>query len=661
MLISQSRPRVLGWYHAGPLLFGDWGTSRLYVLGLAFYYSAHASVLYQAVMSLIMVVVAWAYTVICRCYPEGGGVYAAARQISPTLSVIGATLLICDYVVTAALSMVEGLRYFGMPPGGGLVAWCVVCIAVIGLINWFGARSAGRFALVVAIAAIGVSALIAILCIPMLGEGLSRVSTGDPAISSPWTRWESLVRIILALSGVEAVANMTGLMKEPVARTAKRTIWPVLAEVVVLNMIFAIALNALPAIANVGTPDYVVHEVRQGLASEHIPEAVQDYRDKAMKLLAFHAATQAFGAAVGKVVGWTAAIVFGLLLISAVNTAIMALVSVKYALAQDKEIPPTLAKLNYSGVPWIPLLIACVLPAAMLVFVGSDVKLLSELYAIGVVGAIAINVLCCGFNAALPISTAERWGLRALGIFMTLVEATIVYAKPHAAYFAGGMIVAVLIVRSIVRARAGRAAALAPPPSEIDWLAEVRRQPMQLDPNKRRIMLAARGRDQAEFAIDLARRKNATLFAIYVRTLRVMDMRPGSVPRIEEDRDAQESLGTAAVLARQYNVPFIPIYVSSPAIAEEILDYTVTYGCDTLIMGKSKRRLFARRLEGDVITEVARHLPDGVALITREAGSHSAAPLIPSTPPAAPLAASAPNAAPPPTRRPPQDPPPSLP
>ena len=74
MLVTQKRPRNLDWHHAGPLLFGDWGTSRLYVLGLAFFYTAHASVLYLAAMSLVMILVAWAYTVVCRCFPEGGGV-----------------------------------------------------------------------------------------------------------------------------------------------------------------------------------------------------------------------------------------------------------------------------------------------------------------------------------------------------------------------------------------------------------------------------------------------------------------------------------------------------------------------------------------------------------------------------------------------------------
>ena len=51
---SPVSPRVLSALHAGPLLFGDWGTSRLYVLGLAFYFTAHASIFYLTAISVLM-------------------------------------------------------------------------------------------------------------------------------------------------------------------------------------------------------------------------------------------------------------------------------------------------------------------------------------------------------------------------------------------------------------------------------------------------------------------------------------------------------------------------------------------------------------------------------------------------------------------------------
>ena len=157
-----------------------------------------------------------------------------------------------------------------------------------------------------------------------------------------------------------------------------------------------------------------------------------------------------------------------------------------------------------------------------------------------------------------------------------------------------------------------------PLPTPADgWLEELKQAPAKLDAARPRIMLAARGRDNAEYAVDLAKKRNAVLFAMYVRTLRVLDVAPGQIPKIDNDPQAQEALGTVALIAKRAGVPFFPIYITSPAIAEEILDYTVTFGCDTLIMGKSRRSFFSRRVAGDVIADVAQHLPEGVSLITR--------------------------------------------
>jgi amino acid transporter/nucleotide-binding universal stress UspA family protein len=617
MLVTQKRPRVLRWFHAGPLLFGDWGTSRLYVLGLAFYYTAHASPLYLGAISVLMAAVAWAYTVVCRCFPEGGGVYTAAREISPTLAVIGATLLLCDYIVTAALSAVDGFHYLGVHRGWVVFA-AIAAIGFIGVVNWLGARNAGRLALLIAVVSITTSFLIGLLCIPMAREGLSTITTADPSIAHPWARWESFVRIVLALSGVEAVANMTGLMTHPVARTAKKTIWPVLLEVVALNMIFGLALNAMPLLEPVAQPHYVQYELEQRVASDKVPVEVQEYRDTAVKVLAAEAGKRVLGESTGKTLGVVSGVIFGLLLLSAVNTAVMAMVSVKFTMAQDRELPHSFAWLNYSGVPWVGLVVACLLPTAVLL-VEADVKALGELYAIGVVGAITINFLCCARNRRLAIGVWERRGLWALGVFMGVVELTIVVAKPHATIFAGSLITAVLATRATLGAIERRRAALPPVPvPAAGWLAELDRPAIVIDPSKPKIMFAARGRAQAQFAVNLAKKRDATLLAIYVRTLRVIDLAPGAVPQIKDDPAAMEALGGVAVLAREGGVPFMPIYVSSPDIAEEILDYTVTFGCDTLIMGKSRRLALSRSLAGDVVGEVARNLPQEVSLVLRD-------------------------------------------
>jgi amino acid transporter/nucleotide-binding universal stress UspA family protein len=620
MLVAESRPRNLKWYHAGPLLFGDWGTSRLYVLGLAFYYTAHASALYLAAMGVLMIGVAWAYTVICRTFREGGGVYTVARQLSHTLSVLGATLLLCDYVVTAALSIVDGLHYFGVAQQsrGLIVGLAILVIAAIGMINWFGARSAGRFALIVALAALGMSALIALVSWSFAQGGARAVTWGHPSLSGFSERWQSFVSIVLALSGVEAVANMTGLMREPVPRTAKKTIWPVLAEVVLLNLFFGVAISGLPQLAAIHQPDHVSYEVLQHLHPEDAPPAVKEYRDTAVKVLAVAAGQRLGGETLARLLGLASGVVFGALLLSAANTAIMAMVSVLYAMGQDRELPRPLTRLNYSGVPWFGLLICCVVPAGLLLVI-SDVGALSHLYAVGVCGAITISILGCVVNLALPIRLWERILMGVVGMVMLAIETTIVLTKLEAAAFAGALVFIVLVVRqALVWSRPKEEIPrLVEPPT--GWLAEIKRPIPPIDPRKPRIMLAARGRYQAEFAVDLARRRGAVLYAVYVRTLRLIDVQPGKVPLLEDDPGAQEALGTVATLAHQASVPFVPIYVTATDIAPEILDYAVTEQCDTLIMGKSRRSLFSRKLAGDVVAEVARHLPDNVSLITRSA------------------------------------------
>src|SRR5690349_894556 len=140
-LLSSERPRNVGWRQAAGLLFGDWGTSRLYVLGLAFFFARGASLWLIGAMSLLILAVAWAYTQICRIYPDGGGVYTAAKHKSRTLAVVGALLLFADYVVTASLSSLDGFHYFGLGHTGGLLAWnspglwSIVAIVLIGAFN----------------------------------------------------------------------------------------------------------------------------------------------------------------------------------------------------------------------------------------------------------------------------------------------------------------------------------------------------------------------------------------------------------------------------------------------------------------------------------------------------------------------------------------------
>src|SRR5262245_31741058 len=113
-MLSSERPRNVGWLSAGGMLFGGCGTCRLYVLCIAFLVAGRTSFWLILLMSALILAVGWAYTQICRIYPDGGGVYTAARQRSALLGVVGALLLFADYTITASLSALDAFHYFGL-------------------------------------------------------------------------------------------------------------------------------------------------------------------------------------------------------------------------------------------------------------------------------------------------------------------------------------------------------------------------------------------------------------------------------------------------------------------------------------------------------------------------------------------------------------------
>src|ERR1700712_2485247 len=160
MLSTGERPRELHWYHAGPMLFGDWGTSRLYVLGLAFAFTGRSSFWFVAAMCALMIGVGWCYEIICRLFPDGGGVYSSAQRRSQLLAVVGGLLLCADYVVTASLSCLDAFHYLGIngyyltlggpsTTKGGVpidALAATLTILAIGGLNYFGPTKTGAVA-----------------------------------------------------------------------------------------------------------------------------------------------------------------------------------------------------------------------------------------------------------------------------------------------------------------------------------------------------------------------------------------------------------------------------------------------------------------------------------------------------------------------------------
>src|SRR2546423_13290214 len=95
------RPRNVDWKRAAALLYGDWGTSKAYVIGLAFVAAGFASGPIILAVCLLTAVVAYNYIIVCAHFPGGGGGYFPARPQSPVLASARAPLLLAKFIVTA--------------------------------------------------------------------------------------------------------------------------------------------------------------------------------------------------------------------------------------------------------------------------------------------------------------------------------------------------------------------------------------------------------------------------------------------------------------------------------------------------------------------------------------------------------------------------------
>lgn len=134
-LAVTRRPRNVDWKRAAALLYGDWGTSKAYVVGIAFALAGYASFWFVLAVGVLTAIVGINYIWVCKYFPEGGGVYSAARAHSRHLALIGGFLLVANYLVTAALSCFEAFVYFGFSFEDAK-RWAILTIFIIGVINF---------------------------------------------------------------------------------------------------------------------------------------------------------------------------------------------------------------------------------------------------------------------------------------------------------------------------------------------------------------------------------------------------------------------------------------------------------------------------------------------------------------------------------------------
>jgi amino acid transporter len=318
-------------------------------------------------ISVLLVAVAISYRQICIAYPTGGGSYSVSRKnIGRTVSLVAASALLIDYVMTVAVSTSSAVEQItsAFPSLLDLrVEIGVAAIALITLGNLRGLREAGNIFAIPTYLFLG-SALLMIAVgsfrIVVLGEAqhygpeLQAQISGSLQPLSIILLLRAFAAGAVALTGTEAIATGVPAFQPPESRNAAATLGIMAALLATLFIgITFLAVNFGVAPPGFGQNQTVIAQVASRVYGDGIPFYL----------------FQAFTA---------------LLLFLAANTSFNAFPRLLAILAGDGFMPRQFAlrgdRLAYS----YGIVVLATLAALLIVIFKGETHLLIPLYAVGV-------------------------------------------------------------------------------------------------------------------------------------------------------------------------------------------------------------------------------------------------------------------------------------
>ena len=384
-------------------------------------------------------------------------------------------------------------------------------------------------------------------------------------------RQERIVRLRFCEGfSVEEIANMTGVKVEPVKKTSRRAILPVLVEVSLLTFLLGIAMNAIPGLTG---------------HTEDMLRALGIYY-------------------VGPWFGQIISITFGFLLLSAGNTAISDLVSIQFVLAKDRELPPIFSKLNRFGMPWLALIVATTLPVFVLI-IEKDIVHLAALYAIGVVGAIALNLGTCATNFSIRLKSWERVLLTAGGIITLFIEVTIAIQKHNALFF-----VITIVGVGLALRYAAKMIAPAPMPelaSNVNLLTVAEAKELT-GLYKSSAFVALKSFNPVLLEEAALHVKAMGENSVYLGYVEEAPPSPELPTEIEPSRESVEVLGKAQEKMEALGITAVPIWQIGDNPGHLIARAAQDLDVKTVAIGTTRRSALISLLRGDVLRTLAHSL-----------------------------------------------------
>jgi amino acid transporter len=223
---------------------------------------AHIVPISFAIIALLAIVY-FSYCQTIDAYPNGGGSYTVASEnLGEIPGLLAAAALMIDYILNAAVGISAGVEALTSAFPSLLphtLAFCLLILAVLTLINMRGTKDTGVAFLVPTYMFIGTLVIV-------IGLGAFRAITAHghpvPVIAPPhlpigtstlglWLLAKVFSSGCTAMTGVEAVSNGVAAFREPTQTNAKRT----LTIIIVLLMLFLGGIALLCRAYNIGATD----------------------------------------------------------------------------------------------------------------------------------------------------------------------------------------------------------------------------------------------------------------------------------------------------------------------------------------------------------------------------------------------------------------------
>src|SRR4051812_34788603 len=210
----------------------------------------------SAAVVLLLAIVYLSYRQTIEAYPTGGGSYTVARQnLGARLGLLAGAALMMDYILNVAVGISTGVgALVSAVPGlqTHTLALCLGLLVILTVVNLRGVREAGMvFMLPTYVFVACLAATIAIGIARAIAAGGHPAPVVPPPPTPHAVETATLWLVIrafaggrAALTGVEAVSNGVQAFREPVVRTAQRTLTVIVAILTVLLLGIAYLTHA---------------------------------------------------------------------------------------------------------------------------------------------------------------------------------------------------------------------------------------------------------------------------------------------------------------------------------------------------------------------------------------------------------------------------------